>query len=167
VALTSRETDPRVEQARVAVAVVFALNGLAFASWAARSPAIRDDLGLTSAGFGVLLLSFSIGSLTGLPVSGFVVGRLGPARAVVAGSVLTAAGLSIAALAISRGSAAGTAPGLVLVGLGISSWDVAMNVEGADVERRLDRPLMPRLHADDRGGAPRRRPQRSSRRPSC
>ena len=25
-------------------------------------------------------------------------------------------------------------------------WDVAMNVEGADVERSLDRALMPRLH---------------------
>ena len=34
-------------------------------------------------------------------------------------------------------------PGLVLVGLGIGTWDVAMNVEGADVERRLGRPLMP------------------------
>jgi fucose permease len=147
VAVTARGTDPRIEQARRAVSVVFALNGLAFASWAARSPAIRDELGLTSAGFGLLLLCFSIGSLSGLPVSGFVVGRLGPARSVVAGSLLTSTGLAIAALAILAGDVAGTAPGLVLVGLGISGWDVAMNVEGADVERRLDRSLMPRLHA--------------------
>jgi predicted MFS family arabinose efflux permease len=35
----------------------------------------------------------------------------------------------------------------VLVGLGIGVWDVSMNVEGADVERRLGRSLMPRLHA--------------------
>jgi cyanate permease len=37
--------------------------------------------------------------------------------------------------------------GLLLVGLGISVWDVAMNVEGADVEHHLGRPLMPRFHA--------------------
>ena len=146
-AVTSSGTDPRIEQARRAVSLVFALNGLAFASWAARAPAIRDELGLTSAGFGLLLLCFSIGSLSGLPVSGFVVARLGPARAVVAGCLLTSIGLTIAAIAISAGSVAGTTPGLVLIGLGISSWDVAMNVEGADVERRLDRSLMPRLHA--------------------
>ena len=145
--VTSRATDPRIEQARRAVALVFALNGLAFASWAARSPAIRDELGLTSSGFGLLLLCFSIGSLTGLPVSGFVVGRLGPARAVVVGALLASLGLATAALAISAGNVIGTAPGLVLVGLGISGWDVAMNVEGADVERRLGRSLLPRLHA--------------------
>ena len=38
-------------------------------------------------------------------------------------------------------------PGLFLAGLGIGTWDVAMNVEGADVERHLGRSLMPRLHA--------------------
>jgi fucose permease len=147
VVLTSRGTDPRIEQARRAVAIVFGLCGLAFASWAARAPAIRDELGLTSSGFGLLLLSFSIGSLTALPVSGFVVGRFGPARSVAGGAFLASGGLALAAVAIAAGSVGGTAPGLVLVGLGISSWDVAMNVEGADVERRLDRPLMPRLHA--------------------
>src|SRR5205814_1020400 len=39
------------------------------------------------------------------------------------------------------------AVGLVSCGLGTGVWDVAMNVEGADVERRLGRSLMPRLHA--------------------
>ena len=34
-----------------------------------------------------------------------------------------------------------------LTGLGIGTWDVGMNVEAADVERRLDRTLMPRFHA--------------------
>jgi hypothetical protein len=37
--------------------------------------------------------------------------------------------------------------GLVLAGAGNSAWDVAMNVEGAGVERRLDRTVMPRFHA--------------------
>jgi predicted MFS family arabinose efflux permease len=36
---------------------------------------------------------------------------------------------------------------MVLTGLGIGSWDVGMNVEGADVERRLGRDIMPRFHA--------------------
>jgi fucose permease len=37
--------------------------------------------------------------------------------------------------------------GLVLAGMGNSTWDVAMNVEGAAVERHLGRTVMPRFHA--------------------
>ena len=37
--------------------------------------------------------------------------------------------------------------GLFFYGVGIGSWDVAMNVEGAAVERRLGRTIMPRFHA--------------------
>ncbi len=38
-------------------------------------------------------------------------------------------------------------PALFLVGLGNGMWDVAMNVEGAEVERRLALEIMPRFHA--------------------
>jgi predicted MFS family arabinose efflux permease len=37
--------------------------------------------------------------------------------------------------------------GFFLVGLSGGVWDVAMNVHGADVERRADRSMMPRFHA--------------------
>ena len=40
-----------------------------------------------------------------------------------------------------------TAVGLFVYGVGIGVWDVAMNVEGAEVERRLGRTIMPRFHA--------------------
>jgi fucose permease len=39
------------------------------------------------------------------------------------------------------------AVGLFAFGSGAGVWDVAMNVEGADVERRLERTVMPRFHA--------------------
>jgi fucose permease len=41
----------------------------------------------------------------------------------------------------------GCAVGFFLDGIGIGLWDVAMNVEGAEVERRLGRTVMPRFHA--------------------
>jgi fucose permease len=37
--------------------------------------------------------------------------------------------------------------GLFLLGLGNGTWDVAMNVEGAEVERQVGSPVMPRFHA--------------------
>ena len=42
---------------------------------------------------------------------------------------------------------AATAVGLFVYGVGTGVWDVAMNVEGAEVERRLGRTIMPRFHA--------------------
>ncbi|UQU66363.1 MFS transporter [Couchioplanes caeruleus] len=138
---------PRLERAKVAVGVTFATNGLAFGGWLARAPAVRDDLGLSPAGFGLLLLCLSGAAVAAIPLAGPLVQRLGPARAVLFGSMSVVLGL----VGLGLGAAAGSVPiagvGLVLIGMGNSTWDVAMNVEGADVERRLGRTLMPRFHA--------------------
>ena len=139
--------DPAVARAKSAVAVVFVVNGLAFASWVSRVPAIRDTLGLTPGRIGLLLLFLSAGTLVALPLSGIVVGRLGPARTVAAAVLAGATGLLVVAGGLSVRSAAAVAAGLFVYGIGTSAWDVAMNVEGADVERRLGRTVMPRFHA--------------------
>ena len=74
--------------------------------------------------------------------------RFGPGRAVLGGAFSRRRwGSPASASGCRRPSVAVVAPGLVLVGLGMGVWDVAMNVQGADVERRLGRSLMPRLHA--------------------
>ena len=39
------------------------------------------------------------------------------------------------------------AAGLFLFGFGNGAWDVAMNVQGAAVERELGRAILPRFHA--------------------
>jgi fucose permease len=136
-----------VLRARRAVAASFAMSGVAVASFLSRVPGVRDALGLSSAQLGLLLLCLSGGSMVGLPVSGPIVHRFGPGRAVLAASMTVAAGLVTLAAGLQVGVPGPAAVGLVLIGLGIGIWDVAMNVEGADVERRLGRSLIPRLHA--------------------
>ena len=135
------------ERARVAVALVFALNGLVFASWVSRLPAVREALGLSTGELGLLLLCLSAGSLIGLPTSGPLVARLGPARTVLCGALVVGTGLVLVAAGVGTGQVPLAGAGLLLTGLGIGTWDVAMNVEAADVERRLGRTLMPRFHA--------------------
>ena len=136
-----------VLRARTAVVVAFAANGLGFASFISRTPAIRDALGLTAGQLGLLLLCLSGGAVAGLPLSGPIVHRLGPGRAVLAGALSECVGLALLVVGLFTESVAPAAIGLVFTGLGTGVWDVAMNVEGADVERRLGRSLMPRLHA--------------------
>ncbi len=135
------------ERARVAVAVAFALNGVAFASWVSRMPAIKAELGLTAGQTGLLLLCLSVGALIALPLASALVHRMGPARAVAAGVASVTAGALLIALGVRLVLVPVVGAGLVVSGLGMSTWDVAMNVQGADVERRLARTLMPRFHA--------------------
>jgi MFS family permease len=138
---------PRLEIAKVAVGVTFATNGLAYAGWLARAPAARADLHLSPAGFGLLLLCMSVAAIAAIPLAGPLVQWVGAARAVLLGSMSVVLGL----VALGAGAALGSVPlagvGLVFAGMGNSTWDVAMNVEGADVERRLGRTVMPRFHA--------------------
>jgi fucose permease len=135
-------------RARTAVGVVFVLNGLLYASLLARVPDLRDGLDLGNGPLGLLLLAIAGGSLLALPSSGWLIERHGAARVVRAGAVLVAVGLTVAAVSTAPlGSVAGTAVGLFVYGVGSGVWDVAMNVEAAEVERRVGRTMMPRFHA--------------------
>jgi fucose permease len=133
-------------KAMYAVYTVFILNGFAFASWASRIPQVRDGLHLNPQKLGLMLLSIAIGSLISMPLAGLVISRIGAARTVSAMSVIAATGLAIAAIGYRHGVAP-VVPGLFLLGLGSGTWDVAMNVEGAEVERRLGHSIMSRFHA--------------------
>ena len=73
--MTSVRADQGLLRARTAVVVTFATSGIAFASFASRTPAVREALGLTTAQLGLLLLCMSAGSLAGLPLSGPIVYR--------------------------------------------------------------------------------------------
>ena len=56
-------------------------------------------------------------------------------------------GLVLAGVFATAGSELGAAVGLLCYGFGTGTWDVAMNVEGAEVEQMLGRSIMPRFHA--------------------
>lgn len=144
--------DP-LDQALVAVFVVFGLNGLVFASWAARIPAAAESLDVGAAGVGLLLLFSAVGSVAALPMAGSLAQKIGTAGAVRAGGLTASAGGLVIALSLALPSIPLAAVGLLLFGVGIALWDVSMNLEGAAVERRLGRTVMPKFHAAFSGGA--------------
>ncbi len=139
--------DRAAERASLAVFAIFALNGLFFASWASRLPAVRDALGLSPSQLGLLLLVGSAGSLIALPLTGTVVHRFGTAPTTRMASLLAVAGLVAALVAVTAGSLGLAAAALFLAMMGIAAWDVSMNLQGTVVERDLGRAIMPRFHA--------------------
>ncbi|MBH0052663.1 MFS transporter [Salinibacterium sp. SWN139] len=151
--MTATATPARLRAATIATFVVFGINGLVFASWAARIPAVTETLGLTPGQMGGLLLCLAVGSLVALPTAGYITERIGAANTVRAGGLFAALAGAGIALSLSAETTVGTAISLFVFGIGIGLWDVAINIEGADVEHRLGRTIMPQLHAAFSGGA--------------
>ncbi|MFI1995876.1 MFS transporter [Actinoplanes sp. NPDC020271] len=142
--ITSTDGDLRATTRAVYLAFIFL--GVAMASFAARIPQIRDSLGLSPSKLGLVLLATAVGSITSLPLAGHIVGRFGSRRTVTVTALVLGAAMS----AVGIGYQYGVLPvvvGLYVYGFATGAWDVAMNVQGAVVEQRLGRAIMPRFHA--------------------
>ena len=72
-------------------------------------------------------------------------GRAKAAFDAIPPAVLVAVGLTVAMTGVASDLIALTAVGFLVDGVGIATWDVSMNVEAAEVERRLGRTVMPRF----------------------
>jgi predicted MFS family arabinose efflux permease len=139
-------TDSQLRAATRATYVAFIGSGVGMSSWATRIPQVRDGLELTPSRLGLVLLAIAAGSIVSLVLAGQIVAHFTSRRTVIAMAVLFAAAL----IGVALGYQVGVAPvvvGLLFFGFANGAWDVAMNVQGALVERQLGRAIMPRFHA--------------------
>ncbi len=145
---TRSDITPGLRRKRLGVYWIFAINGLAFATWMARLPALRDNLGVSTTEVGLFLLGGALGALTGLSVSSHIIAALGGRRTIFwfASGAITAIGL-VGVLSVVVPSLIVAIAAMFVFGFGASTTDVAMNVEGARVERELGRTIMPWFHA--------------------
>jgi predicted MFS family arabinose efflux permease len=144
--VTTEPTRHGVPAATRATYVAFIACGFAFASWASRIPQVRDRLHLTSQQLGLVLLTLAAGSVIALVLAGMIVHRFHSRATVAVMSVL----LGMALVGVALGFLVGVVPlvvGLFVYGFASATWDVAMNVQGAAVERLSGRAIMPRFHA--------------------
>src|SRR5215218_5907249 len=127
-----------------AAATLFVLTGFVSATWAARIPAIQDHLGLSSAALGLAVLGLEGGAVAGLPAGGALVARRGSRAVLRLGFAAYPPALVAVALAPAL---AALAAALAAMAFANSLVDVAMNVQGVELERRTSRSLLSRLHA--------------------
>jgi fucose permease len=131
---------------RISTYIFLFVPGFALASWVTRTPAIRDALSATTAEMGLLLFGVSIGSMSGILSSAPLVRRLGTRTVILGGLSVLLAGVVL----IATGAGASAAPlvfvGLMGFGYGIGSAEVAINIEGAEVERITRAPVLVELH---------------------
>ncbi|MFF4301511.1 MFS transporter [Streptomyces sp. NPDC001601] len=141
--------DP-FQRSRVAIAALFCALGFQYATWAARIPAIKADLGLTAAEVGVLLMAAGIGAVASFPLVPVLMKRLGSARL----ALLSALCLTLLLLALALAPDYPVAL-LVMVadGVFVGCLNVAMNAQGTALETRYTRNTMARLHATFSAGS--------------
>ena len=133
---------------RNALFVVFMINGLGFSTWLARVPAIRDGLDISTAEVAALLFTGAMGAVSGLVFSSHIIAWIGLRHTILFFGLLGLLGLA----GIGVGSAwvssyAVTVIAIIMAGAGNGIADVAMNVEGAAVEKAVNRNIMPWFHA--------------------
>ncbi|GDY58467.1 MFS transporter [Streptomyces violaceusniger] len=124
--------------------MLFFTNGALFANLLPRYPQIKGDLGIGNATYGLAVAAFPAGAIAAGLAAGVVIRRLGSARAAVAGTLLTGAGILAAGLADSVVAFAGA---LFLAGAMDAVTDVAQNAHGLRVQRRYGRSIINSLHA--------------------
>ena len=144
VRISSVGPDAAARAARVAVALIFFINGALGASWFARIPAIQARLELSNGQLGLALLGSASGALPALSLAGWLIVRVGSKRVVTAATLLYCASVPLPFFA----------PNLPLLFLAIFAWgvangamDVAMNAQAVDVDTRYPRPIISSFHA--------------------
>jgi MFS family permease len=132
-----------ITRARWGVALIFFVNGAAFASWVSRIPALRAGLDLGDGALGSVLFAMSCGVLLSFPLAGKGAQLLGARQLALLAGVALLLMLPIPFLI-------GILPSLVLVmlevGAALGTMQVAMNVLAVDVQARVARPVMSSLH---------------------
>ncbi|HDY2560718.1 TPA: MFS transporter [Salmonella enterica subsp. enterica] len=129
-----------------ALFMFFFLPGLLMASWATRTPAIRDILSVSTAEMGAVLFGLSIGSMSGILCSAWLVKRFGTRKVIRMTMTCAVGGMVILSVALWCASPLIFALGLAVFGASFGAAEVAINVEGAAVERKLNKTVLPMMH---------------------
>lgn len=144
--MTSLSSRRALQLRMWALFMFFFLPGLLMASWATRTPAIRDTLSVSTAGMGIVLFGLSIGSMSGILSSAWLVRRFGTRTVIRTTMSCAVFGMLLLSLALWLTSPLFFAFGLLVFGGSFGAAEVAINVEGASVEREMNKTVLPMMH---------------------
>jgi fucose permease len=141
------------ERARLLLIGVFGISGVMAFSWLARIPSVRDQLALTPADLGLILLVGSIGALVTVFSAPALLVRFGSAWVFATGAVVNMSGFILIGAGTAMGSRWVFGLAIVIYGIGGSLLTVPMNVESARIEQAHGRSVIPHFHAAFSAGA--------------
>ncbi|MDO9416642.1 MFS transporter [Pararhizobium sp.] len=129
---------------RLAISLMFLMNGFVTGSWAPKIPEFKDRLGIGEGLLGLLILVFGIGSLILMPIAGGFIARLGSQKVVRTTAIIVSPLLLVLTLMPNLWTAS---IGMLLLGGFVGAMDVAMNANAVEVEKSMRRSIMSSCHA--------------------
>jgi len=128
----------------LAVALLFAANGLIIGGYGGALPSIRERLDINAASIAILLFIAGVAGIVAMQVAGRLSDAIGARRVALTGLAI----IIVAAVTFAFASTFPVAiAAAVLLGLGNGTIDVAMNAVGVQVEGARRRPIMSSFHA--------------------
>ena len=128
----------------VAVALLFAANGLIIGGYGGALPSIRERLDIDAGHISIMLFTAALAAIVAMQVGGRLSDSIGARQVSLVGLAIIIASAVTFAFATTFPVAV---VGAVLLGLGNGSIDVAMNAVGVQVESARKRPIMSTFHA--------------------
>jgi MFS family permease len=129
---------------RLAVSLLFLMNGFVTGSWAPKIPEFKEKLGISEGVLGLLILAFGIGSLVLMPIAGGFIARMGSQKVVKVTAIILSPLLLLLTLLPNVWTAV---IGMFLLGGFVGAMDVAMNANAVEVEKSMRRAIMSSCHA--------------------
>jgi MFS family permease len=133
-----------MSRSRLAVSLLFLMNGFVTGSWAPKIPEFKDRLAIGEGVLGLLILGFGLGSLVLMPIAGGFIARVGSDKVAKATAVILSPLLLALTLVPNVWSAA---IAMFLLGGFVGAMDVAMNANAVEVEKSMRRAIMSSCHA--------------------
>jgi len=133
-----------LRSARIATFTYFILCGTLMGTWVVHIPAIEQQVGISHATLGGLLVLLGLGAFAGMQVAGRLTDRLGSRVVVPSAGALCGAALALPGLAREPWTLAAA---LLVFGFFNGCLDVSMNAHAVHVEKAYARPVMSAFHA--------------------
>ncbi|RAP24555.1 hypothetical protein C2W59_02072 [Bacillus pumilus] len=130
-----------------AIIIIFTMSGISISTWFSRTPEVRDLLQANTGTMGLILLGLSVGSIVGLVLSNIFVRKKGGRVAIMISAFLMFTGFTTLAIGSTLSSTLVVTAGLFLFGAGSGMCNVAMNLEGTEIEYSIRKTILPILHA--------------------
>ena len=129
---------------RIAVNIIFFLNGFLYGNWSSRIPRIKEQYGISDKVFGLVLLTMALGAVAAMPFTGYAILRNGTRRIGLISIILYCAFVPMIPFMTNW---------IVLmilyliIGIATGMLDVSMNAQGVMVEQQYKKPIMTSFHA--------------------
>ena len=143
----SIQNEADLKRWHMSILLFFSVFAISSMSIMVRLPEVREMLGVSVSTLGVLLFMGAVGSITSLSLVGRFIARFGTKPSIIGGMI----GFFISGFVLMI-SAYLHSPELFAVaaffyGFCAGAADVGINVDGAEIEQRLGRSALPRMHA--------------------